>query len=80
MHNRGVQIQMWDRDVRIQVEGSMNARRVVNRLRHQGIEVRRVSQLDGTSHVLISMRCSQNMTFTKLRALIADMPGLTIPF
>lgn len=80
MKSPGVQIQVWDRDVQIQVEGSLNARRVVNRLKHRGVDVRRVSQLDGTSHVVISMRSNRTMTYSKLKALVSNMPGLTIPF
>lgn len=80
MQDAGLRIQMWDKNVQLQVQGSLNARRVTNRLKRRGVEVLRVSQLDGTSNVVIAMRADRKLTYETLRALVSDLPGLTIPF
>ncbi len=80
MFDAGLQIQMWDNDVQIQVAGSQNARRVTNRLRRRGIDVARVTQLDGTSNILISMRSDKKLTVESVRALVGDIPGLTAAY
>lgn len=80
MQDAGLLIQMWGEDVRLQVQGSLNARRVTNRLKKRGVDVLRVSQLDGTSNVVIAMRSTRKLTYEAIRAMVFDLPGLTIPF